>query len=394
MVRGGTHSCPRKWHIWDVGGKAYGAWMGLVVGLRALNRALLARQMLLRRAAIPAAEAIERLVGLQSQVPIPPYYGLWTRLVDFRPDELSQLVTERRVVRIALMRSTIHLVTARDCRLLRPLLAGVGIRAVEATYGRFLTGVDREELTKIARQLVEERPRTYDELGRLLLERWPDSDVRALGAAARVRLPMVQVPPRGIWGASGPAHHTTAESWLNQPLDTAATPSALVPRYLTAFGPATIADMQHWCGLTHLAEVVEPLRPQLRTYRDEQGRELFDLPDAPTPEPDAPAPVRLLPENDNVLLSHADRSRIISEADRARVFTVNGIIRATFLVDGFVRGMWRLTQKRGVASVTVEPFRWLTRRHRAAVERQVSELLTFAAPDATHEIIFTEPDRA
>lgn len=362
-----------------------------VVGVRELNRALLARQMLLRRAAIPATEAIERLVGLQSQVPMPPYYGLWTRLAEFRPDELSRLVTERRVVRIALMRSTIHLVTARDARTLRPPLAGVGVRAVETTYGRFLTGVDREELAELARKLVEERPRTYDELGRLLLERWPDSDVRALAAAARVLLPMVQVPPRGIWGASGPAHHTTAEAWLSQPLDTTATVAALVPRYLAAFGPATIADMQHWSGLTRLAEVVEPMRPDLVTYRDEQGRELFDLPDAPIPEPDTPAPVRLLPEFDNALLSHADRARIISEPDRARAFTVNGIIRATFLVDGFVRGMWRLAQKRKAASVTVEPFRWLGRRHRAAVERQAAEVLAFAAPDATHDITFTEP---
>ena len=362
-----------------------------VLGVRELNRALLARQMLLRRAAIPAVEAIERLVGLQSQAPIPPYYGLWTRLVGFRPAELSDLVTERRVVRIALMRSTIHLVTARDARTLRPPLAAVAIRPVEAAYGRFLTGVDRDELAELARKLVEDRPRTYDELGRLLLERWPESNPRALSVAARARLPMVQVPPRGIWGASGPAHHTTAEAWLGQPLDPTATAAALVPRYLAAFGPATIADMQHWSGLTRLSEVVRPMRDELVTYRDERGRELFDLPDAPIPEGDTPAPARLLPEFDNALLSHADRARIISEPDRSRVFTVNGIIRATFLVDGFVHGTWRLTQKRKAASVAVEPFRRLGRRHRAAVERQAAEVLAFAAPDATHDITFAEP---
>jgi hypothetical protein len=363
-----------------------GMGKGDVLGPRALNRALLARQMLLRRATVPVTDAIERLVGLQSQVPTPPYFGLWTRVAGFRPEELSQLITERRVVRIALMRSTIHLVTARDCLTLRPLLDGVGARAVESTYGRFLTGVHREELTALVGKLVEERPRTYDELGRLLLERWPDSTGQALAAAARVWLPLIQVPPRGIWGTSGPAHHTTVESWLGRPVDSTATLDAMVLRYLAAFGPASVADMQHWCGLTRLGEVVEPLRRQLHTFRDEQGRQLYDLPDAPRPDEQTSAPVRLLPEFDNALLSHADRTRIISDADRARVFTVNGIIRATILVDGFVCGIWKLSQKRGAATVTLEPFRRLSQRHQTAITRQAADLLTFAAPGADHDI--------
>lgn len=348
-----------------------GRGAGEVLGRRALNRALLARQGLLRRWTIPPAEAVERLVGMQSQAPDPPYVGLWTRLENFRPEELARLVEARAVVRIALMRSTIHLVTARDCLALRPLLQPVIERSFRGGFGRRLEGVDDAALADAARALVEERPRTFAGIGAALGERWPDRDPAALAAAARTLLPLVQVPPRGLWGRSGPAAHTTAEAWLGRPLDPAPALDAMVLRYLAAFGPATAADAQTWSGLTRLKEAVERLRPGLRVLRDEQGRELFDLPDAPRPDADTPAPARFMAEWDNVLLSHADRSRMVPEEHRARIFTVNGVMPGT----------WKLERSRGSATLRVAPFAPLSPDDEAALTAEGQRLLDFAAAE-------------
>jgi len=348
-----------------------------VLGQRALNRALLARQLLLRRWNLSAAEAIERLVGMQSQAPDPPYVGLWTRLETFRPDDLADLIGDRRVVRIALMRGTIHLVTARDCLALRPVLQPVLDRALTGVVGRDLVDVDTAHLVAAGRALVEERPRTYAEIGALLRARWPDRDAAALAHAIRALVPLIQVPPRGIWGAGGPAAHTTAEAWLGRPLAPDPAPDDMIARYLAAFGPATVRDMQTWSGLTGLRTVTERLRPRLRTFRDEQGNELFDLPDAPRPDPDTPAPPRFLPPFDNVLLSHADRTRIIAAAHRPLVFTINGIIRATILVDGGVAGTWRTERTGETASLVIEPFEPLSKEARDALTAEGDRLVRF-----------------
>lgn len=353
-----------------------------VLSDRALNRALLDRQMLLRRAAIGVDEALERLVGMQAQAPNPPYLGLWTRLDGFRLEDLAQRIRDRRAVRIALMRSTIFLVTVRDCLALRPVLAAELERWALGVFGKQLAGVDREELAAAGRALAEEAPRTFQELGQRLAERWPDADPSALGNMVRNLVPLVQVPPRGVWGEGGPAAHTTAEAWLGCPLHAETAPDEMVMRYFAAFGPATVRDAQHWCGLKRLGEVVDRLRPRLRAFRGESGAELFDLPDAPRPDADTPAPVRFLPEFDNVLLSHADRTRIISEADRKRVFTINGIIRATILVDGVVRGMWKIERERDSAALVIHPFEKLGAADRAALEEEGGRLLRFAAEDA------------
>ncbi|HEV2241210.1 MAG TPA: winged helix DNA-binding domain-containing protein, partial [Streptosporangiaceae bacterium] len=305
-----------------------------VLGRRELNRALLDRQMLLRRVPLPAEtgpraerviETVEHLAGLQAQAPFPPYYGLWSRLAGFRPGDLAELILSRRVVRIALMRGTIHLVSARDCLMLRPLIQSVLDRAMSTTYSRQLSGVDTGELAAAGRVLVEDKPRTFSELGTLLSAQWPDHPPAALAQGVRALVPLVQVPPRAVWGLAGQAAHTSAESWLGRDMEAGPRLDDLVVRYLAAFGPATVMDMQAWSGLTRLREAVDRLRPGLRTFRDEQGAELFDLPGAPRPGPDVPAPVRLVAEFDNLILSHADRARIISEPNRQRMFTRNGI---------------------------------------------------------------------
>ncbi|TQS10415.1 winged helix DNA-binding domain-containing protein [Microbispora hainanensis] len=339
--------------------------------------------MLLRRHDVKALAAIEHLVGMQSQAPLSPYVGLWTRLLGFRHEDLAGLLTDRSAVRIALMRGTIHLVSADDCLALRPVVQPLLDRLLRTSFGRRLDGVDLGEVASAARALMEERPLSFAELDELLGERWPGRD--ALAQAVRAVVPLVQVPPRGVWGASGQARHVSAESWLGRPLGDGSAAGAMVLRYLRAFGPASVKDMQVWSGLTGLRSVVKGL--DLVAYRDESGVELFDLPGAPLPGPDAEAPVRFLGEFDNLLLSHADRTRVMTEEHRSRVFTVNGIIRATILVDGFVAGLWRIerrgSQRAGETAVLeIEPFEPLGAATRDALAAEGRRLLEFAAGDA------------
>ena len=315
---------------------------------RALNRATLARQYLLDRADVGALAAIEHLGGMQSQAPLAPYVGLWTRLRDFDPDELSKLTDERRVVRVHLMRTTVHLVSAHDCldwhRHFERRHA-----AAFSPHHRGLT-VDPAELRAETTRLLEEAPRTRAELGKLLAERWPGEDPSALTFAAAHEVPICQVPPRGLWGRTGPATWAPVESWLGERLRT--TPiDDLVLRGLGAFGPASVADLQMWSGLTRLAEVVGRL--PLRTFKTETGQMVYDLPHAPRPDEDVPAPPRFLPEYDNLLLAHRDRSRFNPDGRAVPLPPGNGATTGTFLVDGVWEGTWHLRDRR----LALHPYR-------------------------------------
>jgi hypothetical protein len=356
---------------------------GATLSNRALNRALLERQLLLARVRRPATEVIEHLVGMQAQVPIDPYVGLWARIEEFQPAELSGLIERRAAVRATLLRGTIHLATARDALEMRAILQVTLERLVHTgtPFGRDLAGVDVDELFAEARRLMDEQPRTRADLRRHLSERWPDHKADSLAAAASYMVPTVQVPPRGLWRKSGQPTLAAMDSWLAQPVPRDSPPDGIVLRYLAAFGPASTADVRTWSRLGGLAEVIDRLRPQLRTFRDEYGRELFDVPDASLPHPDTPAPVRFLPEYDNVGLSHADRSRVIRDDHRQRLLAENEVGNGGLMVDGFSAGTWRIAKDKGRATMRVRLFEPLTSSDLEAVEQEGTRLLAFLADD-------------
>jgi DNA glycosylase AlkZ-like len=345
---------------------------------RALNRATLARQLLLARSDMAPLDAVEHLVGLQAQIPLNPYTALWSRLERFRPEALARLLEERRVVRIVVMRSTIHLVTADDSLLLRPLTQPV-LDAELARHPEFAPKLRELELGPVlayAREVLEQ-PRTGPQLRAALAERFPDRDPAALAYACRCLLALVQVPPRGVWGRTAQVTNATVEAWLGRPLAAEPSLDGVVLRYLAAFGPASVADVGTWSRLTGLRAVVERLRPQLRAFRDERGRELLDLPDAPRPDPDTPAPPRFLPEYDNVLLSHADRGRFVTEEHRKRLRGVTVPWRGSLLYDGFLAGTWRMEED----ALVVAQAERLTKRAASSIAAEGRRLLRFHGVD-------------
>ena len=276
---------------------------------------------------------------------------------------------------MTLMRGTIHLVTARDCFALRPAIQPVTERIhwTASPFGKRLGGADPKEIVALGRKLLDEAPRTRAQVRQLLAERWPDRDAEAMAHTVTYLLPVVQIPPRGLWSRSGRATLATVEAWFGRPLDGDPAPDQAVLRYLGAFGPASVRDVAVWSGFTHVREVVERLRAHLRTFRDERGVELFDLPDAPLADPDTPAPVRFLPEYDNVFLSHADRSRIGDAEDRPRLGFGDDRFFKLVLIGGFVRAAWRVED----SDVVVKPARRLSKKDTSAVAAEGRRLAAF-----------------
>jgi len=350
---------------------------------RQLNRATLARQLLLERVEISAVDAVGRLCGLQAQERGPPFLGLWTRLSAFTEADLQQALHERAVVRATLMRGTLHLVTAGDYAAFRTPMQPMLTRGMTAALRERAEGLEPDVVLPAARALLEERPRTFDQLRSLLQRAFPRVNHRALGYAVRMLLPLVMVPTADRWAFPRVAEFTLADGWLEVPLSTRGDPDELVMRYLAAFGPAAAADVQTWSGLQGIKAVLEGLRPRLVTLTDERGRELFDLPDAPRPDEGTPAPPRFLPEFDNLLLAHADRARVIADEHRPAVITKNLRVRATFLIDGFVAGVWEIKRSRRAATLTITPFRALGEREAAALETEGEALLGFTDADAS-----------
>ncbi|MGH2526707.1 MAG: winged helix DNA-binding domain-containing protein [Actinomycetota bacterium] len=363
---------------------------GDVLGPRALNRALLDRQMLLRRRRMQTLDAVERLVALQAQVPRDPYGALWTRVDGFRAEALSEAMADRRAVRMTLLRGTLHTVTARDALALRSLIQPAIQKVVFGSSPlRTLVraGVNLDEAVEFLQRLLEDSPKTRAELVKAIAERWPGVDADSLGYAMYV-IPTVQTTPRGLWNRSGASRFTTVEAWLGRPVDERGDLDALIRRYLTAFGPATVADAQYWSGLSGLGVAFERMRPSLRTFADENGRELFDVPNVRRPSADTPAPVRFLPEYDNVVIGHKDRSRIVGPGTTRWTDVGWGIV----LVDGFTSARWILKRETGATTLRIEPFRRLTRSESHEVTDEGDRLAGFLTDgEGTHDVRIAAP---
>jgi winged helix DNA-binding protein len=327
-------------------------------------------------------DAVELLVGLQAQNPWSPYHALHARLRDFDPLDLSAAVERREAVRMVLMRGTIHLVSARDAATLRPVVQPVLDRELftTRTWGAGVAGVDLAPVLALARELVDEEPRSMAELRAAIAERWPALDAGSLAYAARNQLPTLQVTPRGLWGRSGGVRLTTLKAWTGLDVSDVTDPDEALLRYLRVFGPASVGDAAAWSRLTGLREPFERLRPRLRTFTDERGRELFDVGDAPILTGDEPAPVRFLPDYDNALLSHQDRSRIVPELDWPELG--DNVTAPVFLVDGFVAGIWKPVGKGAETAIGLQPMVAIDAADRRAVEAEASALLAMIEPRA------------
>ncbi|MBB0245482.1 winged helix DNA-binding domain-containing protein [Streptomyces alkaliphilus] len=373
---------------------------GTVLDTRALNRATLARQLLLDRSDLPPLDAVAHLGGMQAQEPQEPFLGLWSRLRAFDPGVLSDLLTRRRVVRTHLMRRTVHLVTAEDVLARRSRHDAMLRQRARAAYRRELEDVDLDELAAAGREVMADgEPRAMAELVRAVAHRWPDAPPRALGEMLVAALiPMAQLPPRGLWRTRAGVRNLPIAVWLGRDIDPPAPEgtdpvgAAMARGYLAAFGPAATADLRAWSGLAGLPAAVAAIRDELISFRDERGRVLWDLPDAPRPDADTPAPVRFLPAFDNAILGYDDRTRIIDDAHRG--LSVAGA--RVVLVDGRVTATWTVERDGGAredpGTVTVTPLRRLSPAEREEVLGEGRNLAAFLSEGAADRVrVATDP---
>jgi len=349
---------------------------------RQLNRATLARQMLLERSDMGIAEAVDWLIGLQGQVSEGPYQGLWSRLAGFRHEDLTQLIVERTLVRATSFRATLHLHTVDDLIGVRPFVQPALDRMWKSAFGNRRFGDnDIKAVHKTGVKLLNAGPLTGGQLGKALQEKFPTGEPLAKSTLLQVKEILVQIPPTRIWGSGHAPVLTRVENWVPAPHQRSLRLEDLALRYLSAYGPATILDMQSWSGISRLGEVVAKLADRLITFESEDGRTLYDLPDAPRPDPDVPAPVRFLPDFDNAILGYDNRDRILGETRQERLVAETRSFRA-LLVGGFVAGNWAITRKKDKAILTVHPFRKLLKREQRGVEQEAEAFLAFMEEDA------------
>ncbi|GAA0590962.1 winged helix DNA-binding domain-containing protein [Actinomadura livida] len=361
------------------------------LSVRALNRATLARQLLLAREPLPVTEAVGRLLGMQAQEPKPPFLGLWTRLDGFQASDLNEALRDRSLVRATMMRATLHLMTSADYTAFRTTMQPMLDGALKVLGDR-AKGMDLEKVVPAARALLGQGPRTFNEIRALLQEQFPNVNDRALGYAVRLCVPLAMVPTQDRWGFSRTSQFTLADDWLGAPVADDPALEELMLRYLAAYGPASAADAQTWSGLPDSGAALERLRPGLHVYNDGRGRELFDLPDAPRPGEDVQAPPRFLPEFDSLVLAHADRRRVIADAHRPLLTTKNLRVRAVFLWDGFAQGIWETEYKRKVATLRLRPFDPLPKAALEELTHEGESLLRFLEPDAKETIVTIADD--
>lgn len=356
--------------------------MAEILTRKALNRALLARQHLLARVDATPVELIEHLGGLQAQQARPPFVGLWSRLAGFRREALRSLLERGEVVRATWLRATIHLVSRRDYLAFRPVLQPMLTGAAESILRDRLQAFDREAVLEEGRRLFAERPRTFTEVRAGLVRAFPGADERAMGYFVRLHLPLIITPEEHEWSYRPDGDFGLIDDWPDQPAGEVAL-RELVLRYLAAFGPATAADLGAWSGMRGVAAALEALRPELVVFRDERRRELFDVPDAPRPSEELEVPARFVADFDNLVLAHADRTRVIADEHRPTVVTKNGLVLPTILVDGLVAGTWKTAATRKKATLTVTPFAPLPARAREELAAEGGELLRFIHPEVS-----------
>lgn len=357
------------------------------LSLRQLNRTLLARQFLLERQEIDCEKAVTALIALQSQIPNPPYIGLWTRLHGFEKRQLTEMLESRAVVRAPWIRSTLHLVTAEDHQAFQAVIQPALARGLRSFFGARAKGLDIARLIAIAKPFLEDERPAIGALRDRLQEHEPHEDKQAMAYAVRSYLPLVQVPPSGAWGVGTRATYTTAESWLG-----AASPSdlgSLFRRYLAAFGPADVMDFQTWTGMTRLKSPLNATLDALVAYRDEGGRLIYDLPGLPIVDEETPAPIRFLPEYDNILIAHKDRGRILPEAYRKKVFVSAGRVLGSVVIDGFIGAIWKVERDKNRATLRVTLFETQTDEVLDTIEMEGLALVRFIDEDAeSHRVEF------
>lgn len=322
-------------------------------------------------------DMLREIVGLQAQEVKDPYLGLWSRITDFEHDQLASMLLARSAVRASLMRGTIHLVTADDYQMLFPATYRLHLRAVHSVAGAKLVPAEHHAaITTQAREMLAEAPLTAAQIGEKLAKSWPEHERHSLSQIVRFLLPLLQVPPRGVWGpqnTSRPAW-TMPDRWLGVNIpEEVGLPHEMIRRYLRAFGPATMPDITAWSGVTNLKKPLLELGVEIVTYQNESGAMLYDLSGLEIAPEDIDAPVRFLPGFDNALLGHKDRTRIISDENRAIIGTPNGMFASTFLVDGFVAGVWRVMNEQ-LQLVAFEPLSQLNLRE---VEHEAERMAPF-----------------
>ena len=348
--------------------------------LRSLNRALLARQLLLKREKASVVDAVERLLAVQAQLARPPYLALWTRLQGFHREDLTRALVARTLVRATSLRGTIHLTSAADFLRFRATIQPGLDKGLASILKDRLDGADLEAVLVAGREFFD-APHTFDALRDHFLKAFPKLDTRAIAYCTRLRMPTVQVPDDSPWGFPGQADFIAAERWLKKKPSAKAEAAALVTRYLAAYGPASIADAQAWLGLHDLKPVFTALAKTLTTIPGLKKGELFDLPDAPRPPEDTSAPLRFLPDYDSAVVARAD-GRIVPTEHRTKVFLSALRVAPVVLVDGFAAATWKVERKKDVATLTVTPFGKLSASTKADIEREGTTLVKFVEPDA------------
>jgi hypothetical protein len=346
--------------------------------------------MLLAREEVKPTVVVERLAGLQSQWAKPPFVGLWTRIAGFSRSDLAKATHDRKIVRATMMRMTIHTVSARDYVALRPALQPALTRGVMNIVGKRVEKVDLPKIVEEGRAFFAEGSRDFDGLRKMFAKKHPKLDARALAYYVRGQLPLVLVPEEEQpWCYPGNADFALADEFLEKEIPQEAPANVLVRRYLAAFGPATARDFQTWSYMSSSKETFDAMRDELVTFRDDKKRELFDLPKAPRPDEDTEAPVRLLPDYDNIKLSYLDRRRFIDVAHKPRIYLANGRVRSTFLVDGFVAGVYAIEREKKRAILTFEPFVKVAKKVRDELAAEGESLVRFMEEDADrHEVRF------